>query len=300
MEKALITDIQRFSIHDGPGIRTTVFFKGCPLRCLWCHNPETIRFENEPVYTVRECIGCGDCVKACPQKALKPGAQGIECDYSLCRQCLGLACAEVCPSGARSPAAKAYDADALLCEVMRDKDFYGDDGGITLSGGEPLAHPEFLKEFLPKARAGGLHVAAETCGYWSPKSLGPVLGLIDLYLFDIKVVDAGLHEALTGKPNKLILENLKMLVSRGHSVWMRMPFVPGKNDGEENLGQTADLAASLGLNSVWLLPYHAMGESKLLKINPPVPPLNLPPPTQGQMAAAGKVFASCGIDALSQ
>ena len=295
MEKALITDIQRFSIHDGPGIRTTVFFKGCPLRCLWCHNPETMRFENEPVYTARECIGCGDCVRACPQKALKLSPQGIVTDWARCRACLE--CTRVCPSGARSPAAREYDGAALLVEALRDLDFYQEQGGVTLSGGEPLAHPQFLKEFLPQAKARGLHVAAQTCGQWPAKSLEPVLDLIDLYLFDIKAVDPVLHKALTGKTNELILENLGMLASLGHDLWLRMPFVPGKNTGTENLEALAKLAVSLGKSSVWLLPFHAMGQAKLLKINPPVAALDLPSPTQEQLDAAKKLLLSHGVDA---
>lgn len=290
----LVCDVQRFSIHDGPGIRTTVFFKGCPLSCRWCHNPETISFKNQIVYSASECIGCGDCVSVCPHGAVRMTARGVETDFSRCTTCL--ACTDVCPGGARKAAATRYDADTLLEEVLRDADFYGEDGGITLSGGEPLVHPVFQSSFLTKAKQAGLHVIAETAGYWSYRRLRQVLDNIDLVYFDLKVIDEKRHRQLVGRSNAKILENLRRLAKDGRDVVVRLPLIPGLNDDEENLRQTAQIVVSLGLSSIVLLKYHPLGESKLVKMDTPIEPLGLKPMSDEQMRAAVAVFESHGLE----
>lgn len=292
----LVCDVQRFSIHDGPGIRTTIFFKGCPLACRWCHNPETISFKNQIVYSATECIGCGDCVSACPSDAIHITPQGVETNFNRCSTCL--ACAEVCPGGARKPAATHYDAETLLAEVLRDADFYGDDGGITLSGGEPLVHPLFQSGFLAEAKQAGLHIVAETAGYWSYRRLKHVLETIDLFCFDLKVIDETRHRHLVGRSNTRILENLRRLVDDGRDVVVRLPLIPGLNDDVENLRQTAQLVVSLGLSNIVLLKYHPMGESKLVKMDTPIKPLGLKSMSDEQMRPAVAVFESHGLEVV--
>ncbi len=291
--EVLACDIQRFSVHDGPGIRTTVFFKGCPLACQWCHNPETRAFRNELVFSENKCIYCGDCVSVCPTSAIKMAKNDIDFDHSRCDDCLQ--CVEVCPSDALSPAAKSYTSDHLLAEVLRDLDFYGPEGGLSLSGGEPLIHVEFLKEFLPKAKGTGLHIVAETSGYWIYEKLEPVLEMIDLFLFDLKVIDDALHREFTGRPNRLILENLERLVRDGHEVKVRTPFIPGRNNSNDNLVRTVSVLEDLNRKTITLLPYHSLGEDKLAKIGESARPQDLRAPSTDEMASAEVFFKSQGI-----
>jgi pyruvate formate lyase activating enzyme len=292
-KETLITDIQRFSVHDGPGIRTTIFFKGCPLRCKWCHNPETLQFENELVYTKKECILCGDCKEACAEKAVSIIKDKVYIDEKKCTLCLE--CTQVCPSRALEPAAKKYNSTDLAKEVLRDQDFYNTDGGITLSGGEPLVQAQFLEEFLPLVK-NATHVAAETCGYWSYEALNNVLNMIDLFLFDIKAAESKRHEELTGKPNDMILKNLEKLIKDGRQVQVRMPVVQGFNDDTDNLAKTSDLLKSFGLKSITLLPYHTLGEVKLAKINSDISPLNIRSMSKKELGKISEFFKSCGIE----
>ncbi len=289
----LVCEVQRFSVHDGPGIRTTIFFKGCPLRCEWCHNPESLSFKNQPVYNAADCIRCGDCVDACKALALRLDAKGVHFDTALCTGCLD--CTEACPSRARRPAARAYSPSTLLEAVLRDRDFYGEDGGITLSGGEPLAQGPFLEQFLPAAKAAGLHVLAETAGHWSWKGAAAALRHIDEFYFDIKAADQLRHEAITGRSNSLILQNLRRLLDDGYNVRVRMPLVVGRNADDENLEATAELLHSLAVTDLTLVPYHSMGESKLGKVDNPLQRLGLRAPTQDELGAAAGFLEVRGI-----
>ncbi len=216
-------------------------------------------------------------------------------DPDRCRSCFR--CVEACPSGARVRAARPYDVDELLEEVLRDRDFFGDDGGLTLSGGEPLVHVGFLSSFLEGAKREGLHVAAETAGYWHYQRVQPLLKHIDLLLFDVKVIDERRHRALTGKSNARILENLRKLVDDGHRVVVRMPLVPGVNDGANDLRSVAGLLQSLDLGRIMLLPYHPMGQSKLTKLIRAPAPLHACAPTSDEFLRAAALFTDEGIDA---
>jgi pyruvate formate lyase activating enzyme len=294
--EVLVCDVQRFSIHDGPGIRTTVFFKGCPLACRWCHNPEAISFANQPIYSANDCIRCFECVSRCPSQALKAGVNGIETDYDRCTACL--TCADLCPAKARKAAADAFTSEQLLALVLRDMDFYGDEGGVTLSGGEPLVHPRFLNSFLKSARDADLHVVVETAGHWSKKKVEPLLLGIDLVMFDIKAIDGEKHKELTGIDNVLILENLRWLLQTGQKTIVRVPLIPSCNNDVENLKQTAQLLHELGLSSVTLLPYHRLGESKLDKFAAPIDSMGIPPLTDDEFEQARQLFESEGIEVL--
>ena len=273
-----------------------MFFKGCPLSCRWCHNPEAISFANQPIYSVTDCIRCFECVSACPSKALKAGVQGIETDYERCTACL--ACADLCPAGARKAAADSYTSDRLLALVLRDMDFYGADGGVTLSGGEPLAHPRFLTSFLQSAKEAGLHVVVETAGHWSRQKVEPLLSGVDLVMFDVKVIDAERHLELTGVKNHLILGNLRWLLESGQDIIVRVPLIPGCNVDEENLLQTAQLLQELHLGSVTLLPYHRLGESKLDKFAAPIDSMGVAPLSDDEFNRARRLFESQGIEVL--
>ncbi|MBN2295041.1 MAG: glycyl-radical enzyme activating protein [Pirellulales bacterium] len=290
----LVTDIQRFSINDGPGIRTTIFFKGCPLACRWCQNPETISFQNELIYSSEECLLCGDCVKACPQQNIRIDGNSIAIDHSNCNTCFD--CARACPSRALAPAAIPHTCESLLKEVLRDVNYYGKKGGITLSGGEPLVHGLFLKKFLPKARKADLHIAAETAGHVQTEELVELADMIDLFLYDLKIMDSTHHKILTGKSNEIIIDNLTTLARKGCRIQPRMPLIPGFNDREKNLAETAHFLTSIGLTTITLLPYNNLGETKRAKIRCLLIPIESMPPTKEKIRAASDLFISMGLE----
>ncbi len=294
--KALITDIQRFSIHDGPGIRTTIFFKGCPLACKWCHNPETIRFQNELIYSARDCIGCGDCVVVCQEKAIILADEKLTINREICKT--DFKCTDICPGMALKPVAHEYDPSRLLEKVMRDLDWYDDTGGITLSGGEPLVHAEFLKEFLLSSKEKGLHITVETCGYWRFETVKPLFDMTDLILMDIKLMDQNKHIEYTGKSNELIIHNLRQLIDKGYPVDIRMPVVPGVNDDNENLNKTCELLTSLSIPSIVLLPYHTLGKSKIPKIDYKHQQIQKDALSKEALDRVRQIIESSGIEAM--
>lgn len=296
MQKTLVCDIQRFSVHDGPGIRTTVFFKGCPLRCRWCQNPETLKFENELVFNADRCIACGDCAKACPNGAIR-FENGPVLIRSLCQTCF--TCADVCPSRALEPAAREYSPEELARIVLADREFWEVEGGVTLSGGEPLARPDFLKELIPLLKGEKIHVAAQTCGYFNWDALAPVIGKLDLILFDIKAINPVLHQDITGKELKRILENLENIIRAGIPHQIRIPVVPGLNDADEELEKTARFIKDLGETEVWLLPYHRLGESKLKKLDTEMKPLGIKSPPDSYLAEKANLFLNQGLTVKS-
>jgi len=229
---ALIADIQHCSLHDGPGIRTTVFVKGCPLNCVWCHNPECISPRPEVMYHADKCIGCGHC-------------------------------AEGCFSGARVTCGREMTLDEVMEELRRDKPYYGGSGGLTLSGGEPAIYPEFSAALLDRCAAEGIGRALETSLYAAPEVLMPLLRRCDIVMCDLKHSDPELHKKYTGAGNALILENLRLLDSLGIPIILRTPVIAGLNDDDENITAAAVIAASLkNLKYYELLPYHPLGVSK--------------------------------------
>ncbi|HOD81395.1 MAG: Benzylsuccinate synthase activating enzyme [Planctomycetes bacterium ADurb.Bin126] len=265
MLSGTVFHIQRFSIQDGPGIRTTVFLKGCPLDCWWCHNPEGRSARAEVVTIESRCAACGACRAACP---LNPGVafDGRPLPIDGCRLCG--ACVAACPTGARRMIGQSMDAAGLMDEVLKDRVFYDDSGGgVTFSGGEPLAQPQFVAEMLRRCRKAGLHTALDTCGHVPADRLLEIAPLADLVLYDLKLMDEQAHLRYTGVDNRLILGNLRALARTHRNVCLRVPLVPGVNDSPAELEALASFADEIGtIRRVSLLPYHASGEAKFRRL----------------------------------
>lgn len=253
--KGLLFNIQKFSIGDGPGIRTTVFFKGCPLRCLWCHNPESQRGVPERIFHAERCAHCGRC-------------RGVAAEDDRF----------FCLHGARELCGREWESDEVLREVLKDRDFYETSGGgLTLSGGEPLAQFLFARELLQKAHSAGLHTALETCGYAPAGQLEELAGWTDLFLYDYKETDPIRHRDFTGVGNRLILENLALLGRLGKPVILRCPIVPGCNDRPDHFAAIAALAnAHPTIERVELAPYHSFGEQKYPTLGRRLPAFSVP------------------------
>lgn len=281
--KGLIFDIRKFSVHDGPGIRTTVFFKGCPLSCWWCHNPESQSASQEVMLWDSRCIRCGTCVPACPLGAIEQVDGRTETDRATCIVCSS--CTDACPAGARELVGRKMTVDEVMREVERDAIFFEDSrGGVTFSGGEPLAQRAFLAELLKRCKALEIHTTVDTSGYTPWKVLDSVRGDVDLFLFDLKVMDDTRHRQLTGVPNGLILHNLRALAERGHRIIVRVPVIPGVNDDEENLSRIAEFTASLpNIERVDLLPYHNSAEGKYERLDKPYKLHGTPSPAEAHM-----------------
>ncbi|PKN69180.1 MAG: glycyl-radical enzyme activating protein [Deltaproteobacteria bacterium HGW-Deltaproteobacteria-12] len=262
MSEGLVYNIQRLSLHDGPGIRTTVFLKGCPLHCLWCSNPESQSFVPEMLYFENQCQHCGICVAVCPTGALSPQDDGTpRCDRRKCLACG--ACTDACPHDARSISGKLMSPGEVIKVVKKDRIHYqNSDGGMTVSGGEPLAQPYFLLELLKAAREDFLHTCLDTCGFAKWEIMEKILKYTDLVLFDVKHLHSAEHQRLTGVDNTLILDNLKKVAKSGVPVRIRLPLIPGLNDSDKNIMETGQLVESLGLKDVDLIFYHMLGLNK--------------------------------------
>lgn len=263
----LVTDIQRFCISDGPGIRTTVFFKGCPLRCRWCHNPETQSGRNQLLFQEKLCIGCGACAAVCPNGAHRLEPDRHVFDAARCRQCL--VCTQVCPAKALEPAAREMTPDEIFRQVLRDQAFYGPEGGMTLSGGEPLSHWEESAALLAMAKEAGLRTAVETCGYFdaSPAALADQVRHTDLFLWDYKDSDPIRHRENTGVSPEKILRNLLLADSLGAATRLRCILIRGINLEPAHAQAIAGLFRQLKhCQGVDLLPYHTYGSGKAVSL----------------------------------
>ena len=294
MHTGRIFQIKRFAVHDGPGVRTTVFFKGCPLRCRWCHNPEGLESAPQLAYYPSKCLSCGECL-ICPTGAHTVGENGHVFDRAKCTACG--ACAKVCLGAALLFYGREVGVEDLLPELLADRAFYENSGGgVTLSGGECLCQSAFCAELLQALKGQGIHTAVDTCGAVPRAAFEAVLPYTDLFLYDIKAADEEVHRRATGQSNRLILENLAYLDGRGAKIEVRVPFVPGYNDAE--IGRIAELLKPLrNLTGVRVLPYHDLAGSKYLSLGmrPTLPP-DLP--TAAQIAAAEQALAAAGFAVL--
>lgn len=258
----MITDIQRFSLNDGPGIRTTVFLKGCNLHCAWCHNPETIRKKNELMVYPANCIGCGHCVPVCPSGARSIAAGVLQFDRSRCTSCG--ACAAVCFPGALKMAGRQVSVEEVMAEILQDRAYYADSGGgVTLSGGELFCQAEFADALIDACRKENIPVAVETNLNWQFETVRPILEKLDLIMFDIKIFDSVEHKRWTGVENAELLANARRLDTLGRPLIARTPLIPGATDSEENIRAIAGFLRSFSnLRCYELLNFNPLGESK--------------------------------------
>lgn len=261
MMKGTVFNIQKMSVHDGPGIRTTVFFKGCPLNCLWCSNPESQCVEKEIACFQARCVKCGYCAQVCPKDLIEKKPPFEITDRSQCDLCE--ICVKECCTNAKKIIGEEYTAEELVREILKDKSFYDSSGGgVTFSGGEPLMQQPFLLEVLKQCREKGIHTAIETTGFADADKLLEAAAHLDLVFFDVKQMDDEIHKKVTGVSNELILVNLVALAKAHDNIIVRIPVIPGINDSEENISRTAALTAELGIGTLELLPYHNLGEVK--------------------------------------
>ena len=296
MLSGLVGNIQHYSIHDGPGIRSTVFLKGCPLSCLWCHNPENLCFEAQLQWQKEKCLACGDCVCACPRRVLRLEAEGVSIDEAACTRCGS--CAAACPSLALTLLGKTMTVAEVLTLVQKDAIFYeGSGGGVTLSGGEPLAQAEFAAALLQELQRQGIHTALDTSGFAPVEHLMACAAHTDLFLYDIKHMDPLRHQQLTGVDNALILANLRALARQGAQIWLRIPLLPGLNDAPGHIAAIGDMARALGIGEVYLLPYHHLAQGKYEKLGLTCKLHDLQEPAQEHMEELREILLKKGLNA---
>ena len=288
MTTGFIFNIKRYAIHDGPGIRTTVFMKGCPLTCRWCHNPEGIEATPFWAYKKERCIRCGACVESCPEQALCLESEGVVPSGSPCTNCF--TCTEICPSEAREKVGRKLTALELLSEIQKDIPFYDTSGGgVTFSGGEPLMQAEFLIELLKLCGHEHIHRAVDTSGYASHETLMSVAEHTDLFLYDLKMMDSDKHEKYTGVPNHLILDNLLHLAREKVDLIIRLPLIPGVNDDVESLDRIGMFLDRLpGVEKVHILPYHDFQRSKYTRFEMHCGSANIALPARDMLLHAKK------------
>lgn len=298
MVKGIIFNIQGYSIHDGPGIRTDVFLKGCSLRCIWCQNPESQSIKPELLFFKEKCTGCGRCISICPEKAIQIIESKSNTDRLRCKSCGR--CVQICPGEARSLVGKEMTIQEVFQKVKADELFYRrSNGGVTITGGDPLFQPDFSKSLLSLCRQAGIHTAIETCGYAGWEIFKALLEDVDLVLFDLKHMNSDKHREYTGVPNELILDNVRKIHHELKiPVWARIPVIPGYNDSIENIRAAAGfIAAELDTSvPVHFLAYHRLGETKYERLGQEAKSFSTRPPAIEHMLELQKIVASYGLD----
>jgi pyruvate formate lyase activating enzyme len=332
MERGMIFDIKKYSINDGPGIRTTVFLSGCPLKCLWCHNPESQSLQPVLMYRENHCLGCGECIVACPENAISLGkenqytdlpdytdehgifleksaqireicairVQKVFTDRDKCTKCQ--TCVSTCYSGAREFSGREMTVGQVMAQVEREIPFYDESGGgVTFSGGEPLMQPGFLSALLKACRRQEIHTCVDTSGFANWQVFEQIRGEVDLFLYDLKHIDSEKHREVTGVPNDVILENLRKLAEHGHRIVVRVPLIPGINDDERNLVESAKFLASLPhLESVELMGYHDIAQAKYEALGREYKLLGLKGPAEVAMNNAANLLRSYGLNVVAR
>ena len=292
MTEARYIDLKRFAVHDGPGIRTTLFLKGCSLRCIWCHNPESRRPHPELAIHYPKCTCCGECSKICSCHRIVNGVH--EFRRTECRNCGK--CTASCPSGTLELFGKNITVEEAAKQLLEDRIFYADGGGITLSGGEPLLQDSFCAELLARMKTEGIHCAVDTCGNVPWTAFGSVLPYTDLFLYDFKCADPEKHRRLTGARNDLILENLKKLNAAGKNIEIRMLMVPEHNMSEIDLRAAGNFLAPLAnVSAVRLLAYHSLARSKFLAIGHPDTMPDVPSPHADMLEKCAEILRVSGV-----
>jgi pyruvate formate lyase activating enzyme len=293
----IIFDIKKYAIHDGPGIRTTIFFKGCPLDCWWCHNPEGLAMSAQGIYRKDRCIGCGECINVCPEGAIALSSSGVITDQSKCVHC-GI-CAETCPAEARELIGKVVTVDHVVGEIKKDILFYDESGGgVTFSGGEPLMQPDFLLGLLDACGELDIHRTVDTTGYADAQLLLRVAERTELFLYDLKHMDSEKHKKYTGVPNEQILSNLELLAKHGAKINIRIPIIPGINTDDENIDRTGSFVSSLpGVHDISILLYHSAADGKYRKLGMEYRLGKVLPPSEDEMEAISKRLENFGSHA---
>lgn len=291
-----IFDIDETALHDGPGVRMTVYLKGCPLRCVWCHSPESQARGPEVVWFECRCAHCGRCLRVCPQHKRRPGLSDPE-DRARCTVCG--ACVAVCPGGALEVRGREVSAGEIADRAQRLRPFFArTGGGVTLTGGEPTAQPQFALAIARLCHEAGLHVAVETCGFAPWETLAALAEPVDLFLFDVKHPDPARHEELTGASNEPILANLRRLLETGAQVVVRVPLIPGLNDDTETIGKLARLVAGLGAGRIELLPFNPATGGKYSWVGRPNPMPDAKRQSPEAIARLAAICAECGLEVM--
>ena len=292
----ILLDTKRFAVHDGPGIRTAFFTKGCPLKCIWCHNPESISPRPQTGYYPDLCRNCGSCVELCQAQQIRENAHHF--DNALCSACGR--CEEVCPGSALKLYGRKMSVDEALRIALEDRDFYENSGGgVTVSGGEPLMQKNFTLALFEKLKKENIHTALDTCGFVPRSALEEALEVTDMFLVDFKHADPEMHRRLTGQPNEVIKSNLEFLSAQKARIEIRIPFVPGCNDSQKNMEQTGEFLGKLNIGSVKLLPYHALARNKYAALRLPDTMPLADSPTEEMIGAAVEILQKYGLNARS-
>jgi pyruvate formate lyase activating enzyme len=293
--EGIVFNIQRYSIDDGPGVRTTVFVKGCPLRCLWCSNPESLDPAPEITYRYTSCKKCGACVQACLEKGITLDDEGIHINRAICKKCG--TCASVCIPEALKMSGKKMTVEEVFKVIKKDADYYeASGGGVTCSGGEILTQPSFVAAIFKRCREAGINTCADTSGLGSKDAMKMILEHCDLVYFDLKILDSAEHQKICGQPNDVIIANLSLIAEEKIPVVLRFPLIPGYTDSENNITALAGTAARLAKNApIHILPYHKYGANKYRMLDMVYPLDHVEDPDPQQMERAKDIIESHGL-----